>query len=173
MRIVFRILYRSHMIIKKIILITGKQKSGKSNSIGMVYEKLLKIQPKHRFNREDGFFTKSLIKIPLENDFFCIFEPINGIKVGLILSGDCLSDFKEAFDYIKDDIDVLVCASRLIDNENSVFRYITEDIHKYGFEVYLNMGTFPTHGDKRRMADMENTIADTVFSVLEKKFFNH
>lgn len=173
MRIVFRILYRSHMIIKKIILITGKQKSGKSNSIGMVYEKLLKIQPKHRFNREDGFFTKSLIKIPLENDFFCIFEPINGIKVGLILSVDCLSDFKEAFDYIKDDTDVLVCASRLIDNENSVFRYITEDIHKYGFEVYLNMGTFPTHGDKRRMADMENTIADTVFSVLEKKFFNH
>lgn len=157
---------------KKVILISGKQGSGKSNSIGKLYERLLKIQPKHRFNREDGFFTKSLIKIPLENDFFCIFESINGIKVGLILSGDCLSDFKTAFDYIKDDIDVLVCVSRLIDNENSVFRYILEGIREDGFEVYLKVGTFPTHGDKARMADMENTIADTVFSVLEKKFFN-
>ena len=81
-------------------------------------------------------------------------------------------DFENLFNEIRNKADVFVCASRLIENENSVFRYITTDLFNEGITVDLNFGTFPTHTDNARQ-NMQNSIANAVMQHLDNAYFNN
>lgn len=156
---------------KNIILVSGRIGSGKSNTLAQIYLRLCQRQPNHFFNGTN-VLTPQISSIPIQNDFFAIFEAINGIKVAVISAGDFQVDFENLFNEIRNKADVFVCASRLIENENSVFRYITTDLFNEGITVDLNFGTFPTHTDNARQ-NMQNSIANAVMQHLDNAYFNN
>lgn len=156
---------------KNIILVPGRIGSGKSNTLARIYLMLCQRQPNHSFNGTD-VLTPQNSSIPIQNDFFAIFEAINGIKVAVISAGDSKIDFENLFNQIKNRADVFICASRLIENENSVFRYITTDLFNEGIPVDLNFGTFPTHTDNARR-NMQNSIANAIIQHLDNVYFNN
>ena len=126
---------------KNIILISGRIGSGKSNTLARIYLMLCQRQPNHSFHGTD-VLTPQISSIPIQNDFFAIFEAINGIKVAVI------------------------------ENENSVFRYITTDLFNEGIPVDLNFGTFPNHTDNVRQ-NMQNSIANAVMQHLDNVYFDN
>ena len=132
---------------------------------------LCQRQPNHSFHGTD-VLTPQISSIPIQNDFFAIFEAINGIKVAVISAGDSKIDFENLFNQIKNRADVFICASRLIENENSVFRYITTDLFNEGIPVDLNFGTFPNHTDNVRQ-NMQNSIANAVMQHLDNVYFDN
>ena len=156
---------------KNIILVSGRIGSGKSNTIARIYLRLCQRQPNHSFNGTN-VLTPQISSIPIQNDFFAIFEAINCIKVAVISAGDSKIDFENLFNQIKNRADVFICASRLIENENSVFRYITTDLFNEGILVDLNFGTFPNHTDNVRQ-NMQNSIANAVMQHLDNVYFNN
>lgn len=81
-------------------------------------------------------------------------------------------DFENLFNQIKNRADVFICASRLIENENSVFRYITTDLFNEGILVDLNFGTVPNHTDNVRQ-NMQNSIANAVMQHLDNVYFDN
>lgn len=155
---------------KNIILVSGRIGSGKSNTLARIYLMLCQRQPNHSFNGAN-VLTPQISSIPIQNDFFAIFEAINDIKVAVISAGDSKMDFENLFNEIKNKADVFICASRSIEKENSVFRYITTDLFNEGIQVDFNFGTFPTHTDNARL-NMQNSIANAVMRHFDDIYFN-
>ena len=114
------------MSIRNVILVSGRMGSGKSNTIARIYLRLCQRQPNHSFNGTN-VSTPQIPSLPIEGDFYAIFESINNVKIGIMSAGDYKRDFLHIFSEIRNKVDVLICASRLIDNDDSVFRYITAD----------------------------------------------
>ena len=147
---------------KKIILVSGIQNSGKSNTIGLLYESLVKINPSHTFN--DSHAKSSQIKFPIgkNEDFSAIFNLKEYFRIGLLSCGDDLDMFKTDFSYIKDDIDVLICASRSKNADGSVYKFITEEMPSNGFLLQLNLSTFPTDN----LTEMQRNIVNAILKFL-------
>ena len=90
----------------------------------------------------------------------------------MISAGDYKEDFLHIFRKIRNKVDVLICASRLIDNDDSVFRYITADLFNEGISVDLNFCTFPTYSDAA-LQNMQNSIANAIMQHLDNAYFNN
>ena len=147
---------------KDIILISGTQNSGKTNTISLLYQRLSKQIPQHTFNGNP--VNSNQINYPTNDDFVAIFKLKNRITVGMISAGDYLSVFKECFDTIKLSIDVLICTSRTKNTDSSVYNFIVEQIQSEGFELKLNFSTFPTENKTQMQDNIVNIIL---------KYLNH
>ena len=158
------------MSIRNVILVSGRIGSGKSNTIARIYLRLCQRQPNHSFNGTD-VSTPQILSLPIESDFYAIFESINNVKIGIISAGDYKEDFRHIFSEIRNKVDVLICASRLIDNDDSVFRYITADLFNEGISVDLNFCTFPTYSDAA-LQNMQNSIANAIMQHLDSIYIN-
>ncbi len=156
---------------KNIILVSGRIGSGKSNTLARIYLRLCQKQSRHSFNGID-VSTPQIPSLPIESDFYAIFESINNVKIGMISAGDYKEDFLHIFRKIRNKVDVLICASRLIDNDDSVFRYITADLFNEGISVDLNFCTFPTYSDAA-LQNMQNSIANAIMQHLDNAYFNN
>ena len=159
------------MRIRNIILVSGRIGSGKSNTIARIYLRLCKRQPNHSFNGRD-VSTPQIPSLPIKSDFYAILESINNVKIGMISAGDYKEDFLHIFRKIRNKVDVLICASCLIDNDDSVFRYITADLFNEGISVDLNFCTFPTYSDAA-LQNMQNSIANAVMQHLDSAYFDN
>lgn len=159
------------MSIRNVILVSGRIGSGKSNTIARIYLRLCQKQSRHSFNGID-VSTPQIPSLPIESDFYAIFESINNVKIGMISAGDYKEDFLHIFRKIRNKVDVLICASRLIDNDDSVFRYITADLFNEGISVDLNFCTFPTYSDAA-LQNMQNSIANAIMQHLDNAYFNN
>lgn len=124
----------------------------------------------HSFNGID-VSTQQISSLPIEGDFYAIFESINNVKIGIMSAGDYKRDFLHIFSEIRNKVDVLICASRLIDNDDSVFRYITADLFNEGISVDLNFCTFPTYSDAA-LQNMQNSIANAIMQHLDSIYLN-
>ena len=158
------------MSIRNVILVSGRMGSGKSNTIARIYLRLCQKQPRHSFNGID-VSTQQIPSLPIEGDFYAIFESINNVKIGIMSAGDYKRDFLHIFSEIRNKVDVLICASRLIDNGDSVFRYITADLFNEGISVDLNFCTFPTYSDAA-LQNMQNSIANAIIQHLDSIYLN-
>ena len=156
---------------KSIILVSGRIGSGKSNTLARIYLRLCQRQPNHSFNGTD-VSTPQILSLPIESDFYTIFESINNVKIGIISAGDNKKDFRYIFSKIRNKADVVICASRLIDNDDSVFRYITTDLFNEGVSVDLNFGTFPTYSDTA-LQNMQISIGNAVMQHLDNAYLNN
>lgn len=158
------------MSIRNVILVSGRIGSGKSNTLARIYLRLCQKQPRHSFNGID-VSTPQIPSLPIKNDFCAIFESINNVKIGIISAGDYKEDFLHIFSEIRNKVDVLICASRLIDNDDSVFRYITADLFNEGISVDLTFGTFPTYSNAA-LQNMQNSIANAIMQHLDSIYIN-
>lgn len=155
---------------KNIILVSGRIGSGKSNTLARIYLRLCQKQPRHSFNGID-VSTPQISSLPIKNDFCAIFESINNVKIGIISAGDYKEDFLHIFSKIRNKADVLICASRLIDNDDSVFRYITTDLFNEGVSVDLNFCTFPTYSGAA-LQNMQISITDAILRHIDDIYLN-
>lgn len=158
------------MRIRNIILVSGRIGSGKSNTIARIYLRLCKRQPNHSFNGRD-VSTPQIPSLPIKSDFYAIFESINNIKIGMISAGDYKETFLHILRKIISKSDVLICASRLIDNDDSVFRYITTDLFNEGVSVDLNFCTFPTYSGAA-LQNMQISITGAILRHIDDIYFN-
>lgn len=68
------------MSIRNVILVSGRIGSGKSNTIARIYLRLCQKQSRHSFNGID-VSTPQIPSLPIESDFYAIFESINNVKI--------------------------------------------------------------------------------------------
>lgn len=114
----------------KIIVLNGKANCGKTSALKKLYEKLVanKLFSQIYFQRE-GLY-----------DLSAIFE-YDVKKIGITTLGDGETELKNAFDiFIKENCDLVVCASRSRDTKNGAVRYIKSlnaDLIWYKKKAYI------------------------------------
>ena len=147
---------------KKTILVTGRENSGKSNTIALLYESLVKFQSNHIFNGRNVEGRQITFPIAKGEDFSAVFTLKDNLKIGLISCGDSLSMFESDFDSIKNDTDILICVSRTSIQRNSVYKYVIEEMPNMGFQLQLNLCTFAS-SDK---SEMQRNIVNVILNFL-------
>lgn len=148
---------------KDILLISGTQNSGKTNTACLLYLKLSEQVSQHEFN--GATVNSSQISYPTKDDFVAIFKLKNEQKVGIISAGDYLNSFIDSFNAIKNSIDVLICTSRSKNTVGSVYNFIVERIQTEGFELKLNFSTYPADN----ITQMQDNISNVILNFLTLK----
>lgn len=151
---------------KDVILVSGQANSGKSSTLRMLYTRLCAIQPEHTFNGKEV----PRCQIPdssYEDDFFAVFSSINGKRIGIASNGDYKGEFERVFSIMKDEIDILICASRSVNTAGSVREYIFNSLPQQGFKVKFNLNTFFCIEADR--IPMRSNICDLIILHLTKK----
>lgn len=158
-------------------MVSGASGSGKSNTIALIYTKLLKFAEKHLFiNMGDLEAIESdkaeISSLPLVNqDFIAVFKFKRGATVALISRGDdedaknpvCfIEDYKKVEKY---NPDILITAERIFPRKRPIYNYVVNELGKDGFAIKLHMVTSLESGFD---PEMEETISDAVLFYLEK-----
>lgn len=160
---------------KSIILVSGEENSGKSNTIALVYRKLLKSHVNHLFinneNREGIYSCKDEIKTAYleNNDFIAVFKFENGKVIAVISSGDDIEYFNENYERVKEyNPDMLILTERIFPRKRPIYNYINDDLAKDGFEIKLHL---LTSLNAEHNLEMEETISDVILFYLNKHNF--
>lgn len=117
----------------KFILIRGQQNSGKTTTIGLVYNELLKISEKvHTFkDKEVEVNSLEFDKVTGETLDFTAIVKIGNKNIGLKSAGDVPKDLeKEINIFIKKGIDIIICCSRSRNVKGSSYRMIIDKFSK-------------------------------------------
>ena len=135
-----------------IIVLSGQAHSGKTTTMRRLFERIRDSQDVVvRF--ESGFNQGG--------DFIAIIE-VSGRTIGFISGGDYIDDFRNQFNEIsRHNVDVLICASRSKNRDNSVYNFLFENLPE-GNRVVLCLSTFPT--DNLDM--MSNNISEAIILYL-------
>jgi hypothetical protein len=114
----------------KLIVILGTQNSGKTTTAGMVYQELVKYaNGAHVFNKKEDTVKDNLDYYAngSTKDFTAII-PIKTKKVGMVSEGDAPDRTRPEIEYlIKENVDVIVCCSRSVYREGSVYQMYVEE----------------------------------------------
>jgi len=106
-----------------VIVLTGKVNSGKTTTLNKLFEKIHKLQNAEILRKNE---------IEGNRDFSAILK-IDSIKIGIISYGDYLVQFKEVFnEFEKEQVDILICAARSKETDNSVFQFVFRNLEKIG-----------------------------------------
>ncbi len=113
----------------QLIIIRGGQNGGKTTTIGLVYQELLKhSELEHIFN--DNIVTQDSLRYNDNGetiDFTAILT-INSKKIGLVSAGDVASHTKVRITiFIEMKIDIVICCARSVNRDGSTYRMILED----------------------------------------------
>ena len=139
-----------------IIVLSGRMNSGKTTTMRRLLDRVRRL-PNVVVHLED---------INPAEDFIAVIE-INGIRIGFISNGDYLEIFADQFGMINNsNIDVLICASRSRNTENSVYNFLFENLPQ-GNRVVLCLSTFPTNN----LDMMSNNISQAILSYLNEMYF--
>ncbi|MDE5690663.1 MAG: hypothetical protein K2I13_00345 [Alistipes sp.] len=104
---------------KKIIMLRGKDYSGKTTTLNLVYDELVN-------NRKAK--VCSYVKLGWKGDDFACTLDYNNQKVAIFSMGDYVDDIRRAIDYYAHkSVDVLVIANR---NKSQVDHFSTQTITK-------------------------------------------
>lgn len=139
-----------------IIVLSGQAHSGKTTTMRRLFERLRNLQD----------VVVRFEDINPAEDFIAIIE-INGRRIGLISHGDYLEVFTDQFNEIsRHNVDVLICASRSKNRDNSVYNFLFENLPQ-GNRVVLCLSTFPTNN----LDMMSNNISQVILSYLNEMYF--
>ena len=134
-----------------IIVLSGRMNSGKTTTMRRLLDRVRRL-PNVVVHLKD---------INPAEDFIAVIE-INGIRIGFISNGDYLEIFADQFGMINNsNIDVLICASRSRNTENSVYNFLFENLPQ-GNRVVLCLSTFPTNN----LDMMSNNIIESILLFL-------
>lgn len=153
---------------KNIIFVSGDANSGKSTTLGRVYERLFQRNHNHFFC---GRAESSLSWRIGDGDFFAVFK-IGKRTIGIISAGDQLAAFRNCFEKLDQEhhLDVLICATHLQYKGGSVLEFVMEKLPKQNFMPFLRFCTFPAGSVAETDWDtMENEIADAIMLTLEHR----
>lgn len=114
----------------ELIIIKGKQNSGKSTAIGELYKKLLEFaDKKHTFDFKEVISESLRYNSKKKILDFTAILTFGNLRVGIISEGDFAKYTKlilEVMIYLK--LDVIICASRSINRKGSVYKMIKDYI---------------------------------------------
>lgn len=134
-----------------IIVLSGRMNSGKTTTMRRLWDRVRRLP--------DVIVRFESIN-PAE-DFIAIIE-INGRRIGFISDGDYLEIFADQFNEInRDNVDILICASRSRNTENSVYNFLFENLPQ-GNRVVLCLSTFPTNNLDMMSNNIINVILNSI-----------
>lgn len=140
-----------------IIVLSGQAHSGKTTTMRRLFERFRDSQDVV-VHFESGFNQGG--------DFIAIIE-VSGRTIGFISGGDYIDDFRNQFNEIsRHNVDVLICASRSKNRDNSVYNFLFENLPQ-GNRVVLCLSTFPTNN----LDMMSNNISQAILSYLNEMYF--
>ena len=140
-----------------IIVLSGQAHSGKSTTMRRLFERFRDSQDVV-VHFESGFNQGG--------DFIAIIE-VSGRTIGFISGGDYIDYFRNQFNEIsRHNVDVLICASRSKNRDNSVYNFLFENLPQ-GNRVVLCLSTFPTNN----LDMMSNNISQAILSYLNEMYF--
>jgi hypothetical protein len=132
----------------KLIIVRAQQQSGKTTTVGMVYQELLKSSiTEHEFDKR--IVEKDSLRFNSQGetiDFIAIITLKNGLRIGIISEGDIANFVRDKLHYILEkNIDFIICSARSQNRKGSVYRMIVDDFSK---EHQIVSEIFTKYSDK-------------------------
>lgn len=150
----------------KIIIIRGKQNTGKTTTSGLVYKELLKLSDKnHTFNNKEAI-QDSLIYDKEGNtiDFTAILNCKNK-KIGFASAGDVANDLHISIKIlIALNVDIIICCARSRNVKGSAYRMIFDDFSSKN-DIISNIFTAFSNNIENKInakSEVVNKIIDTI-----------
>lgn len=156
----------------ELIVIRAGQNSGKTTTIGLVYQELLKQAEKvHVFNNETVTADSLLYNNNGDTIDFTAILTIKNKKVGIISAGDTASDTKRVIGgFIENDINIIICCARSVNRLGSTYRMLLDDFSQTNNIVLEIFTEYSENKDLKRVVKKEvvDKIIAKVLEIIDK-----